>query len=378
MVFLIGAAILHRETVKEAAEKLGTLSVISLITIVATVAVHRFIQASLLVATIGDLSLPRAMLANEAYVACTNATVGGGAVGTGVKVAMLRQWGVAPERIATSVTATSVMPAITLWFVAMLGGLWIWSNNLATNLHFLVIGVGAALSIGPLIFWSVVLRSPVLVAFLGRRINTLLGGRRHRFIQRFIPSKVHTVLDRLNVVQQAEGLRLSAKPLLGRQGLLALMFSFLNQATLSLVLISILNGLGALETPTSVGPDGVAGRALAPLGIFAVCSVARTLATFAPLPGGLGVVDAGLLSGLITIGAQRPTAIAAIGLFRAVTFVLPLVTGPITMILWRRTLTRRARQADDRSARHSDHQPGLDSTFATITTTHTPVLGEVA
>ncbi len=382
LTFLVGAAIFHRGTVLEAARELRSLSLTAVFFIVVTVALHRFIQASLLVATVDELSIPRALVANEAYVACSNATVGGGAVGTGVKVAMLRRWGVTPEQIATSVTATSVLPAITLWFVAMLGAIWMWTNGLATKLHYLVMIVGFALSVGPLVFWSVMLRSPKMVAFIARQVMRMLQVRNHRFIARLTPKPVRVILDRIDILGEAERLRTAAIPMLGRRGLVAVLCALCNQATLSLVLIMCLRGLGALDSPVATDANGLVTRALAPITIIAVFSVARTLATFAPLPGGLGVLDAGLLSALVALGAQRPIALAAIGLFRAVTFVLPLLTGPITMALWRRSVVRNERHlvrpVHHLPARVDEVVVAVEAAFDTLGVSVPSGLGEVA
>jgi putative heme transporter len=346
IAFLAVAATFHRATMVEAAHQLRTLSVGSLLVILAAVALHRIFQAALTSATTGNLSLSRSFISNEAYAACNNATVGGGAVGTGVRVAMMRDWGLTGEEIATSITAISVFPAIALWFVAMLGGIWMWTSGLAQPIHLLVIAVGFSLSIGPVVFWSIVLRSPRWVNFLARYMGRSMAFvRRSRIVRRLTPRRLNTALDQLDMVVQGEKLRVTAAPLLGRQGFVAMVCALGNQATLSLILLSTLSGLGALSHPASLSDDGLVVRTLAPLGVIAVFSMARTLATFAPVPGGLGMVDAGLLSGLIAIGAQRPTAIAAIGLFRAVTFVLPLITGPITMMFYRRSLARRQRAA---------------------------------
>ncbi len=359
-VFLTAAALFHRRTIAEAFHQLNSLSISALALILFSVVLHRFFQSALLAATVNDLSLSRAFLANEAYVACTNATVGGGAVGTGVKAGMLREWGVSGEEVATSIAATSVLPAISLWFVAMLGGIWFWFSGIANTLHLLVIGVGFCLSVGPIVFWSVMLRSPKLVAFIARRVNAVMSlVRRSQIVRRVTPRRVNTALDELDVLDAAERLRVTGAPMLGRQGLVALICALGNQATISLVLLAILRGLGALNQPPHIGPDGLVGSPLAPLGVIAVFCVARTLATFAPVPGGLGVVDAGLLSGLIAIGAHRPTALAAIGLFRAVTFVLPMITGPFTVACWRRSLARRHRLFVSQSDGAVDNALGL-------------------
>ncbi len=48
------------------------------------------------------------------------------------------------------------------------------------------------------------------------------------------------------------------------------------------------------------------------------------------------MLDVGLASGLVHLGIPQPTAIAAIALFRALTFVLPIATGMLCLLVARR------------------------------------------
>lgn len=66
---------------------------------------------------------------------------------------------------------------------------------------------------------------------------------------------------------------------------------------------------------------------LATWDIFAAFTVGILAGTATPTPGGLGGVEAGLVAGLIAYGAASPEALAAVLLYRLLTFWLPLLPG---------------------------------------------------
>lgn len=72
--------------------------------------------------------------------------------------------------------------------------------------------------------------------------------------------------------------------------------------------------------------------------IALVSLTAGAVATAAPTPGGVGVVEAVLLASLTGIGVPSGTALAAVLLYRVATFWLPIVPGFVSF----RLLTRRA------------------------------------
>jgi putative heme transporter len=70
--------------------------------------------------------------------------------------------------------------------------------------------------------------------------------------------------------------------------------------------------------------------------VLAVFSFAR-LATAIPLtPGGAGVVEAVLIVGLVGAGGDREQVTAAVLLFRALTWALPILVGVVCYLWWRR------------------------------------------
>lgn len=63
--------------------------------------------------------------------------------------------------------------------------------------------------------------------------------------------------------------------------------------------------------------------------VVLVSLTAGTLATAAPTPGGIGAVEAVLLASLTGVGVASPAALAAVFLYRLVTFWLPIAPGAV-------------------------------------------------
>jgi uncharacterized protein (TIRG00374 family) len=75
--------------------------------------------------------------------------------------------------------------------------------------------------------------------------------------------------------------------------------------------------------------------------VLAVFAFAR-LATAIPFtPGGAGVVEAVLIGGLVGAGGDREQVTAAVLVFRALTWGLPILVGIATYLWWRRRGLRR-------------------------------------
>ena len=75
--------------------------------------------------------------------------------------------------------------------------------------------------------------------------------------------------------------------------------------------------------------------------VLAVFAFAR-LATAIPFtPGGAGVVEAVLIAGLGAAGGDKPAVVAAVLVYRALTWLLPVPIGVGTSLWWRRRHGRR-------------------------------------
>lgn len=73
------------------------------------------------------------------------------------------------------------------------------------------------------------------------------------------------------------------------------------------------------------------GPAAPPLGVVVAYLVAATVASIAPTPGGLGAMEAALISALTRLAVPGGQAVAATVAFRLATFWLPLAIGSIVL-----------------------------------------------
>ena len=69
-------------------------------------------------------------------------------------------------------------------------------------------------------------------------------------------------------------------------------------------------------------------------------SVARLLGAIPITPGGLGIVDAALITMLTVFGASSDAALAADLVWRATTYFPPIFLGAGTYAVWRRGIKR--------------------------------------
>jgi len=69
---------------------------------------------------------------------------------------------------------------------------------------------------------------------------------------------------------------------------------------------------------------------------LAIFAFARLLTAIPLTPGGLGVVELALITGLAAAGGVRAEVAAGVLIFRALTYVLPIPVGLFTYVYWRR------------------------------------------
>lgn len=99
--------------------------------------------------------------------------------------------------------------------------------------------------------------------------------------------------------------------------------TLVSHLSLYLVLLVVLRHVG-------VGADEVTWAEV--LGAFAFV---RLLSALPITPGGLGVVELGLTAALAVAGGDREAVVAAVLVYRALTYVLPIPLGGLTYLVWR-------------------------------------------
>jgi uncharacterized protein (TIRG00374 family) len=86
---------------------------------------------------------------------------------------------------------------------------------------------------------------------------------------------------------------------------------------------------------------GVADSEVSWVEALAAFALVRLLSAVPITPGGLGVVELGLAAALVLAGGAEAQVVAAVLVFRVLTFLLPIPIGAVTYWLWRRAEGRR-------------------------------------
>ena len=325
-----GALFMNRGSVAGAMHQMRSLSFRSLAGLLALVVLHKLCNITMQSASVPDVSFGRMALATEAYVGASNSVIGGASIGTGLKAAMLRSWRVAPIDIAVSVVATALAPSFAMWSIAFAHTVPVALSGHADRMERLTIAASIVALVGPATFWWLALRRPEVLAAVGR---TVAAGRALLVAVLPIGRFADSAAARFDVPQATEAMRCRGRALAKQRGAVMLLAAVGGQLMLALLLLGCVRALG---------PTGSAVDALVVLRAFALL---RVLSSFVPLPGGIGVLDLGLLGVLVSGGVSRPTALAAIGLYRALTFFLPMFTGAVCTAVWRTRRGRRHRAA---------------------------------
>jgi len=100
--------------------------------------------------------------------------------------------------------------------------------------------------------------------------------------------------------------------------------TILSHAALYLVLVASLRVMGVSDEEVGWAE------------VLAVFAFARLLTAIPLTPGGVGVVELALITGLTRAGGDAAQVVAAVLLFRLLTYVLPILLGAFTYVVWRR------------------------------------------
>ncbi len=80
---------------------------------------------------------------------------------------------------------------------------------------------------------------------------------------------------------------------------------------------------------------------------FAVFSFGRLISALPITPGGLGVIELGYIGGLVGAGGDKAAVVAAVLLFRTLTFGIQIPLGGFTYLIWRAKKSWRRVPEDD-------------------------------
>jgi uncharacterized membrane protein YbhN (UPF0104 family) len=269
----------------------------------------------LLTAVQPGLRLREAAVVNLSSTAIANTLPGGGALGVGVTLTMQRSWGIPVSETALATVVSGV-----------------WNNFVKLGLPIVALGLlalhgsaGPALATAAVIGLAVLAAAVAVFALLlrsegaARRVGALAGRAASAMRRPFHRPPVTGWADR------AASFRAEVVALLAHRSWRITAFALIFHLSLFAVLLVALRAVG-------VSDDEVSWQAA-----FAAFAFVRLLSAIPITPGGLGLVELGLTA---TLGSGLPDGTknqiaAAVLLYRALTWLLPIPLGVPCWVFWR-------------------------------------------
>ena len=268
-----------------------------------------------MMAVLPGLTFWQAFVVNNASTAISNTLPAGGVVGVGVTYSMYRSWGFGNDDIGRSVLVSGVwntfvklaMPILALALLALTGGV--------SAARLLAAAVGIGVLIAAVVLFTMILRSERLAQRVGNGLGRLVG-----YVLRLFKRPAPTTWG-----DAAARFRANTVELLQGRWLWLTASAVLSHTALYLVLLVALRHVGVSQAELSW------------VEVLATFAFVRLISALPITPGGVGVVELGYAAALVAAGEEGIEAqvVAAILVFRAITYFLPIPIGVATFLVWR-------------------------------------------
>jgi uncharacterized protein (TIRG00374 family) len=274
-----------------------------------------------MVATMPGMNMRQATVSTMTTTAVSNTVVGGAAISLGLTYAMNTSWGFSRSRTSVSLLVSGLwnnfvklgMPVLALSLLAL-------TSPPSTGR--VIAGLAGVAGLAAcVVLLGLLLRSREAAARIGAfagRVASALLRPFHRPPVEGWDRATAKFRDRTSLLLRARWLSITLATLVSH---------------LSLFLVLLL----------SLRFAGVSEQQVGWIEALAVFAFARLLTAIPFTPGGLGVVELALITGLSAAGGPRAAVAAGVLIYRALTYVLPIPLGVVTYVFWRRnTSWRRA------------------------------------
>ena len=265
-------------------------------------------------AALPGLGIGKAAVVTQATTAVANTLPAGGAVAIGLTYAMLDSWGFSGTNVALFVGVSGIwniftklgLPLLALGILAVTGH--------ATPTYVTAAVIGVAVLAVAVTLLALVFRSEHLARVIGDGLARIVSAPRRWFGKPSIEGWG----------DGAAKFRTDTMGLVHRRWFRLSWTTVLSQVALFFVLLLSLRDVGISEQDISTAE------------VFAVYTFTRLLTAIPITPGGVGIVDLGLIGGLTFFDSSEKAALAAgVLLFRALTYVLPIPIGAAAYVVWR-------------------------------------------
>jgi uncharacterized protein (TIRG00374 family) len=267
-----------------------------------------------MVAATPGLTYRQAMVATQSSTAVANTLPGGSAISVGLTYAMFGSWGFSKSRTTVSLVVAGIwnnfvklgMPVLALALLAFQG------KASGSRVVSGIVGIGAL--VAAVAVFAFILHSETFAERAGERAARIAGPVRrliHRPPAQGWGRATLRFRERIVGLVRHSWIRLTVTSLVGH-------FS------LFLVLMVTLRDIGVSESEVSW------------IEALAVFAFVRLLTAVPLMPGGLGIVELGLIGGLAAAGGDRAEVVAAVLVYRVLTYIVPIAFGIVTYLYWKR------------------------------------------
>lgn len=277
----------------------------SLLPLLAAVTVANLVAPSLpQMAALPGLRLGPAVAVDWTTSMVTNLVPGGSAIAVGLTWTMYRSLGLAGSAIARSVVVTGVWDALIKLGTPLPAVLWLASQR----------------SVGAVLIQAAVLGGVLFVVAIGLAVAVMAGPRATAILGRFV--------DRLPLAgtgwsDRLDRLRMDTVSLLRDRGPALTAWTVLGHANLYLLLVVCLRAVGIERSVLGFAP------------VLAAFAFGRLVTALPLTPGGLGIMEVGLVGALTATGdTPEASVVAGVLLFRFISFALPLPLGLAGWLWW--------------------------------------------
>ena len=307
---------------------LGRMTWVELVTLIAIAAWNQATYWLVMVSSLPGSNVWQAMKINQASTAVSNTLPGGSAVGTAVTYGMYSAYGFTRSEIALALVTAGLwnnfvklsMPVLAVILIFLVGEPSTAQLGAAVaGIAFLVavLGVGAA-----------ILGSERAAIRIGDRAAKLAGPAR-RLAKRSDAEGWGAGLGRF---------RSRSIDLLRRRGVALTLSTALSHVSLYLVLLLALRHVGVSEAEVGW------------IEVLAAFAFIRLVSALPITPGGLGVVELGLTAALVAAGGAEAPVVAAVLVYRALTYLPPIPIGLLAYLRWKSRSDARRERAEERRA----------------------------
>ena len=291
----------------------STLTPVEFWTLFAAMVFNLFTYWLANMAALPGLRLGPAAVVTQTTTSVANTIPAGGAVAVGLTYTILSSWGFNAQAITLYIGVTGVwntlmklaLPVVSLALLAITGQA---APALVVAALIGLVLLLVAVSLFSLALWK---------KEFARRIGDGIGRVVSWFLRWFHKGPITTWGD------QAVAFRKRTIVLVRKRWLLVTITTLGSQLALWFVLLLSLRAVGISEQEVST------------LQTLAVFAFGRLLAAVPITPGGVGFVELGYIGGLTAAGGTEAQVVAAVLLFRVLTYGIQIPLGGFTYVIWR-------------------------------------------